>query len=66
VEPNQLQAGDLLFFGKDKDNITHVGMFIGEGKFIQSSSSLGGVIVSDFNDPKFQTRFQGARRILKP
>jgi cell wall-associated NlpC family hydrolase len=65
VDPSDLVAGDLLFFGKDAEHITHVGMFIGDGKFIQASSSLGGVTVSVFGEPKFQSRFQGARRILK-
>lgn len=65
VDPDALVAGDLLFFGKDAEHITHVGMFIGDGKFIQASSSLGGVVVSVFGEAKFQSRFQGARRILK-
>ena len=65
VDAEQLEAGDLLFFGKDADHITHVGMYIGDGKFIHASSSLGGVTVSQFGEPKFQERFQGARRYLK-
>jgi gamma-D-glutamyl-L-lysine dipeptidyl-peptidase len=65
ADPTQLVAGDLLFFGKAKDYITHVGMYIGDGKFIHASSSLGGVTISEFALPRFQSNFQGARRILK-
>lgn len=65
ADPAALVAGDLLFFGKAKDYITHVGMYIGDGKFIHASSSLGGVTISEFALPRFQTTFQGARRILK-
>ena len=65
IEASKLQAGDLIFFGKDSEHITHVGMFIGEGRFIHASSSLGGVTVTRFDDPGYLTDFQGARRILK-
>ena len=65
VDPDQLAAGDLLFFGKDADHITHVGMYVGDGKFIHASSSLGGVTISPFGEAKFQENFQGARRFLK-
>lgn len=36
----QLQPGDLLFFGRDSDRITHVGMYIGDQKFIHSSGMV--------------------------
>ena len=65
VDPSELVAGDLLFFGKSLNDITHVGMYIGDGRFIHASSSLGGVTVSRFDEPQFQARFQTARRILK-
>lgn len=65
ADPANLVAGDLLFFGKAKDYITHVGMYIGDGKFVHASSSLGGVTVSEFALPRFQQNFQGARHILK-
>jgi len=34
---NQLEPGDLIFFGKSEQKIMHVGMYIGEGRFIQST-----------------------------
>ena len=42
----QFQPGDLLFFGRSKDHITHVGLYIGNGHFIHSS---GRVKVNSFN-----------------
>jgi len=63
----KLLAGDLLFFGKDMDHITHVGMYIGNGEFIHAD---GWVHIKSFN-PKdgnysgFRRRgLQAARRIL--
>ncbi len=36
----KLQKGDLLFFGKSMEEITHVGMYLGEGRYIHSSGSV--------------------------
>lgn len=64
VKVSDLQPGDLLFFGKSADDITHVGMFKGDGQFLHASSSLGGVTVTDLNHAKYSALFQGARRVL--
>ncbi len=40
------QLGDLLFFGRSKEHITHVGLYMGDGKFIHSS---GRVKINSFN-----------------
>ena len=62
---NNLQPGDLLFFGRTAQRITHVGMYIGNGDFIHSS---GRVHISsiDSADPKFapDRNNVAARRIL--
>ena len=42
----EFQPGDLLFFGRSKDRITHVGMYIGNDHFIHSS---GRVRINSFN-----------------
>ena len=63
-----LQTGDLLFFGRKKGRITHVGMYINDGKFIHSD---GYVHINSFNpeDEDFSeyrlNHLQEARRILK-
>lgn len=64
VKVEELQPGDLLFFGDSASEITHVGMYMWQGKFIHASGSLGGVTVTRFDHPKYQAIFQGARRIL--
>lgn len=45
ADPESLEVGDLMFFtGKDSTRVSHVGMYVGEGKMIHSSSSRGVVI----------------------
>lgn len=48
VSKDQIQPGDLLFFGYSKSSIFHTGIYIGEGKMIHSSTAKsGGVIVAN-------------------
>jgi hypothetical protein len=62
---NNLQPGDLLFFGSSAQRITHVGIYLGEGSFIHSS---GRVHISSIipGDPKYvaERKNQAACRIL--
>ncbi|MFN8607776.1 MAG: C40 family peptidase [Vulcanimicrobiota bacterium] len=64
VKLEELQPGDLLFFGDSAKEITHVGMYMWDGKFIHASGSLGGVTVTKVDHPKYSAIFQGARRML--
>jgi cell wall-associated NlpC family hydrolase len=62
VERNDLVAGDLLFFGESK--VTHTGMYIGEGKFINATTHDRPVVqISDLGDPYWTKRFIAARRL---
>lgn len=65
VESSRLSPGDLLTFG-ERDSITHVGIYIGEGRFVHASSVAGKVIVSPLDRrpaPRIKP-FVGARRVL--
>ncbi|MGH7636131.1 MAG: C40 family peptidase [Gemmatimonadaceae bacterium] len=65
VESSRLSPGDLLTFG-ERDSITHVGIYIGDGRFVHASSVAGKVIVSPLDRrPAPQIKpFVGARRVL--
>lgn len=62
---NNLQPGDLLFFGRSAQRITHVGIYLGNGDFIHSSGKVH-ISSIDPKDPKFvaERNFVAARRIL--
>lgn len=62
VSKSNLQAGDLVFFNT-AGSLTHVGIYTGNGQFINSSTSKG-VSYASINDPYYWgARYQGAVRI---
>ncbi len=66
IPKSQLQKGDLVFFDTGKyftGKVTHVGIYIGDGKFEHASTSKKGVIISSLNSPYYKRRYLGARRI---
>jgi len=63
ISSNVLQEGDLLFF-EEKGEICHVGMYIGEGKFIHSSPNPGKVGIDYLKSSYYYPSFAGAKRIL--
>jgi len=66
VSRSELQHGDLVFFAASPggSRITHVGMYIGSGSFIHSSTWNTGVIISDINSSHNSRRFVTARRVI--
>lgn len=63
---DQLKKGDLVFFKTNRGvRINHVGMYIGDGKFIHASSGGGRVQVSSLNEGYYRRRFATARRVVK-
>ncbi len=63
VKSGELKPGDLVFFHTTRRGISHVGMFVGKGKFIHASSAGGRVRVDSLNDGYYQSRYRGARRV---
>lgn len=64
IRRDRLQRGDILAFGHD--SVTHIGIYVGERKFVHASSVAGRVIVSSIDRaPSLQIRpMVGARRVL--
>jgi len=56
--------GDLVFFRIYRKRVSHVGIFMGDGKFIHSPSRGKRVSVADMNMPYWARRFAGAGRVL--
>jgi hypothetical protein len=64
VPKAQLKPGDLVFFKNTyKKGISHVGIYVGENKFVHASSGKGQVTVNSLTDPYYQNHWAGARRV---
>jgi cell wall-associated NlpC family hydrolase len=62
VARNELRPGDLVFFNTLKRTFSHVGIYIGDGKFIHSPRSGSEVRIEDMRYAYWSQRFTGARR----
>jgi len=66
ISIDQLQPGDLVFFNTLKHAFSHVGIYLGDGRFIHAPSAGGNVSVVSMNDAYWVKRFNGARRLDRP
>lgn len=64
VEKNNLVPGDLVFFRTSGRSIGHVGIYIGDGKFVHATRTNGGIAVTSLSDEYYVKRYVCARRIL--
>ena len=60
VAPNELQPGDLVFF----NGVDHVGIYAGDGYFIDAPHTGANVRVDSLSEPWYATKYDGARRIV--
>jgi len=65
VDRKDLQPGDLLFFGRSAKNITHTGMYIGDGQFIHDTTNGHPVVQISHLDDQPWTRILVACRRVK-
>ena len=63
VERNDLQPGDLVFFNTLRAPFSHVGIYVGDDRFIHAPSRGKTVEIVDFNNSYWQQRYNGARRL---
>lgn len=65
-DPSRLRPGDLLTFGKGKRGVSHIGIYVGNGRYIHASSVAGRVIESEIERPNSSLvrKWSGVRRLI--
>ena len=63
IDKQDLQPGDLVFFNTMRRTFSHVGIYVGEGKFIHAPRSGSQVRVESMDESYWRLRFTGARRV---
>ncbi len=61
---SQLLPGDLVFFNTTRRPYSHVGIYIGEGRFVHSPRRGKAIMITSLNESYWRNRFNGARRIM--
>jgi len=63
IRPEHLIGADLVFFGS-RGNVTHVGIYVGEGRFVHAPTSGGTVRLDRLDGPYWRQHYTGSKRIL--
>lgn len=66
VDARELQPGDLVFYNTLRRGFSHVGIYLGENRFIHAPSRGGQVRIESMDLSYWKKRFNGARRINAP
>lgn len=66
IERDELKPGDLVFFNTLRSAFSHVGIYVGEGKFIHAPRTGATVRVEDMRGSYWSRRYDGARRAPRP
>ncbi|MBS0570374.1 MAG: C40 family peptidase [Proteobacteria bacterium] len=59
-----LESGDLVFFTHRGRTITHVGIYVGKGRFVHAPNAGGTVRLDDLDAPYWRDHYGGAKRLL--
>ncbi len=60
------EPGDLVFFNTEGWTVTHVGIYLGDNRFVHAASGTktNGIVVSSLLTPYYSQRYVGARRVI--
>ncbi|HEQ99651.1 MAG TPA: hypothetical protein ENO22_09960 [candidate division Zixibacteria bacterium] len=64
VDYSKIRYGDLVFFTFDGTLVSHVGIYVGNDKFVHASKSKG-VIISDITEDYYRLNYKGTRRVFQ-
>jgi cell wall-associated NlpC family hydrolase len=63
LDASQLRPGDLVFFNTRQRPFSHVGIYVGEQRFVHSPSSGKAIMVVSMREKYWRSRYDGARRV---
>lgn len=63
LDSDQLHPGDLVFFNTRQQPFSHVGIYVGEERFVHSPSSGKAIMMASMREKYWRSRYNGARRI---
>jgi len=63
IDPGRLAGGDLVFFG-EAGAVSHVGIYVGDGRFVHAPSTGGTVRLDRLDGSWWRAHYTGARRLL--
>lgn len=63
IRAEELRPGDLVFFNTMRSAFSHVGIYVGDGKFIHAPRTGSSIRVDDMRQEYWTRRFDGARRV---
>ncbi|MBB1472527.1 MULTISPECIES: C40 family peptidase [unclassified Luteimonas] len=64
IAPERLATADLVFFGSN-GNVSHVGIYVGEGRFVHAPSTGGTVRLDHLDGSYWRSHYSGSRRVLQ-
>jgi cell wall-associated NlpC family hydrolase len=64
IDTDTLAPGDLVFFGR-RGAVSHVGIYVGEGRFVHAPSTGGTVRLDRLDGPYWRDHYTGAKRVLR-
>ncbi len=65
VSRKQLESGDLVFFDTEGRRVSHIGIYVGKGRFVHAPNEGGTVRLDYLDSPYWREHFSGAKRVLK-
>lgn len=63
ISKEQLHPGDLVFYNTLRHSFSHVGIYLGDDRFVHSPSSGGSIRVDNMQEDYWRRHYNGARRI---
>jgi len=66
VDKNDLRPGDLVFYNTLRRGFSHVGIYLGDNKFVHSPAAGSSIRIESMDLSYWKKRFNGARRINDP